>query len=78
MSQPFLMICYLEKLLHLKYNTIKTTIEFNFYLYQASKQHRYTKKHGNEEKLSTCLLLLVNLLLEKTEKSRLYRIAIFA
>ena len=40
-----------------------------------------TQKHGNKEKLSikkNCLLLLVNLLLEKTEKSRLYHIDIFA
>ena len=32
-------------------NTIKTTFDLNFDLYQAFKQHRYTK-NGNKEKLS--------------------------
>ena len=32
-------------------NTMKTTFDFNLDLYQAFKQHGYTK-HGNKEKLS--------------------------
>ena len=44
-------------------NTMKTTFDFNFDLYQAFTQHRYTK-NGNKEKLSikkASLSLLVNL-----------------
>ena len=32
-------------------NTMKTTFDLNFDLYQAFKQHGYTK-NGNKEKLS--------------------------
>ena len=43
-------------------NIIKTTFDLKFDLYQAFKQHEYTK-HGNKEKLSiikASLLVLVN------------------
>ena len=33
-------------------NKMKTTFGFNFDLNQAFKQHEYTQKHGNKEKLS--------------------------
>ena len=33
-------------------NTMKTTFDFIFDLYQAFKQHAETHKHGNKEKLS--------------------------
>ena len=41
-------------------NTMRTTFDFNFDLYQAFKQHGYTK-HGNKENLSIKKLLFVNL-----------------
>ena len=75
------MICYLEKLLHLKYNTIIRRLSNSIFIYIKLLNSIDTQKHGNKEKLSikkNCLLLLVNLLLEKTEKSRLYHIDIFA
>ena len=42
-------------------NTIKKTFDFNLDFYQAFRQHGYTNKHGNKEKLSIKLLFLSHL-----------------
>ena len=34
-------------------NTMKTTLDFNFYLYQAFEQHRYTKTQKQREDVNS-------------------------